>query len=133
MVNIAPRSAGGPVTDDPSWIGSDHGQNMNLTVTLDLSAFTAATHFPDGFLKSGTPLAKITASGLYGPYDGDAEDGTETLVGFLYSPLTVTDGFGTLERVSGAAYTHGNVVEDRLPIAVDEAAKASVAGLIQFI
>lgn len=129
MTSISPRTSGGPVTDDPSWIGSGHGVDTNKTITLDVSAFTAGTHYPDGFIPSGTPLGKITASGLYGPYDGGAADGTETLDCFLYSPLTVESG---VTAISGAGFQHGPIVEDNLPIAVDSAGKADVAARIWF-
>jgi hypothetical protein len=56
--------------EDRSWLGSAHGTTATRTITLDTSAFTAATHFPDGYVKSGTVLGRITASGLYGPYAG---------------------------------------------------------------
>lgn len=55
--------------EDQTWLGSAHGTSMGRPVTLDISAFTEATHFPDGFVPSGTPVGKITASGLFGPYD----------------------------------------------------------------
>lgn len=129
MTSISPRTTGGPVTDDPSWLGSGHGTDANKTVTLDVSAFTEGTHYPNGFIPSGVPLGKITASGLYGPYDDTAVDGTEVLDCFLYSPLSVESG---VTAISGAGFTHGPVVESRLPIAVDAAGKADVAARIWF-
>lgn len=58
------------VTADQSWLGSAHGTENCRPITLDVSAFTSGTHYPDGFFKSGIPLGKITSSGLYGPYAG---------------------------------------------------------------
>lgn len=136
MVNsISPRSGTGPVTDDPSWIYSDHGQNVNLTATLDLSLFSAAAHYPNGFIPSGLPLAKNSTTRMYGPVDPDAENGLEVLVGFLYSPLTVNDGLGVPTSLYGAVYTHGTVVEANLPAGTTLTAddKAAVDGRIQFI
>lgn len=131
MTSISPRTSGGPVTDDPSWIGSGHGTDTNKTVTLDISKFDAETHYPNGFLPSGLPLGKITATGLYGPYDAavDPADGTENLDCFLYSPLTVESG---VTAVSGAGFTHGPIVEANLPIEVDAGGKADVAARIWF-
>ncbi|ARC55985.1 hypothetical protein AS850_02715 [Frondihabitans sp. 762G35] len=41
---------------DQSWLGSTHGIANGRTGTLQLTAFTAATHYPDGYLRSGTPV-----------------------------------------------------------------------------
>ena len=71
--------------EDRSWLASKHGTDAPATVTLDTSAFTEGTHYPSGFVPSGTVLGKITATGLYGPYNNGASDGTEVAVGFLYS------------------------------------------------
>jgi hypothetical protein len=60
--------------EDRSWLGSAHGTTATRTITLDTSAFTAGTHYPAGVLKSGTVLARIGASGLYGPYGGEANE-----------------------------------------------------------
>lgn len=130
MTTIAPQSAGGPVTDDPSWLGSAHGTDSTETVTLDASKFTAETHYPDGFIRSGTPLGKVTATGLYGPYNDSASDGTQTLVGFLIAPRPVP---ATDARIGAGMLTHGKVVEANLPIAVNANGHTDVAGRIRFI
>ncbi|SFK73255.1 head decoration protein [Streptomyces pini] len=117
--------------DDQSWLGSEHGTQATESVTLDTSTFTAATHYPDGYFKSGLPLGRITATGKYGLYNGAATDGTETLVGFLYAAVAApTDN--TVD-VAGAMLTHGKVRSSRLPVAVDAAGQADVAGSIRFI
>lgn len=115
--------------DDQSWIGAAHGIDLARSITLDTSAFTAATHYPDGYMRSGTPLARITASGLYGPYDNAALDGREVLAGFLLTPTKLKNGGAD---VGAALYEHGRVVETNLPIAIDAAGKADVAGRITF-
>ena len=116
--------------DDQRWIGAAHGIDMARSITLDTSAFTAGTHYPDGYIKSGTPLAKITATGLYGPYDNAGAGGLEVLAGFLATP--VKPGSVATTDVGGALYEHGRVVEANLPIAIDAAGKADVAGRITF-
>jgi len=115
--------------DDPSWLGSEHGLDSTESVTLLVSLFTAGTHYPNGYLPSGLPLGKVTASGKYGPYDATATDGRQTLVGFLVAPRQVTTGI----NAGGAILTHGKVREARLPIAVDTNGKADVTGRIRFI
>lgn len=117
--------------DDQSWLGSEHGTQATESITLDVSTFTPATHYPAGYFKSGIPLGKITAGGKYGPYDDTATDGRQTLVGFLFAAV----GAPTVNTVDvGAAlFVHGKVRESRLPVAVDAAGKTDVAGRIRFI
>ncbi len=120
-------------TDDQSWLGSRHGTNNARTVTLAKAAFTGATHYPNGFLRSGTPLAKYTSGGnanLYGPYTPGATDGSQTFVGFLLTPQSVTSGTG---NIVGPLMDHGRIVEARLPIAIDSAAKTSATGRLIFV
>lgn len=119
--------------DDQSWLGSEHGTQATETIVLDTSTFTPATHYPDGYFKSGIPLGEITATpGMYGPYDNAASDGRQTLVGFLYAAV----GAPLVNTVdpAGAMLTHGKVRTSRLPLgAVDAAGKTDVAGSIRFV
>lgn len=230
------------VVGDDSWLADRHGTDSTESITLDVSAFTSGTHYPNGFLLSGLPLGKITASGKYGPYgaspsevqtlvidatggtyditfDGDntgnityagtagdsatmqaaletlpnigpgdvtvtqgatvsnsttftltfggqyvgrnvpqisvtesltggagtatpatgtagggsVSDGSETLVGFLFRAVKVPDTADTTIDCPAALYVHGKVVEANLPVSVDAAGKADVAGRIRFI
>ena len=219
--------------ENQEWLGSEHGTSNARSITLDTSAFTAGTHYPDGYFKSGIPLGRITSSGLYGPYGGQASevqtinlgaasagtititfdgettasiafnanaatvqaallalpnlntgdvvvtggplpstitltfggrylgqnvpevtvtptgltggtvtvatstgggstasDGTETLAGFLL--CSVDAPAATTTDVQGALLEHGVVIESKLPVAVDAAGKANVAGRIWF-
>ena len=116
--------------DDQSWLGSAHGTNAARTITLDTSAFTAGTHYPDSYFKSGIPLGRITATGKYGPYNDALADGTETLVGFLLCAVDAPT-VNTID-VGAALLDHGRVVESKLPIAVNANGKADVAGRIIF-
>lgn len=119
------------VLDNHSWLGSAHGTEATETITVDADAgFVAGTHYPDGFLPSGTKLGKITASGKYGLYDDAAADGRQTLVGFLYGGLAVS---AATDDLGGALFVHGKVREANLPFAVDAAGKADVANRIRFI
>lgn len=101
--------------DDQSWLGSEEGTSRAMSITLDTSAFVAGTHYPDGYFKSGIILGKITATGLYGPYNNAASDGTEVAAGLLLCavdapPLTTQDP-------QGALHWHGRVLVSKLPIA----------------
>ena len=71
------------------WLASLVGTNDGNTIALDLTKFVEGVHYTPGtllqgrnVLKSGLPLGKITASGLYGPYSGPtAEVQTVTITG----------------------------------------------------
>jgi hypothetical protein len=118
-------------SDDQSWLGSAHGTDATETVVLDTSLFTAGTHYPDGYFKSGLPLGKITTGGKYGPYNDSATDGRQTLAGFLFAAVPApTDN--TIDP-AGAMLTHGKVRASRLPVTVDAAGIADVAGSIRFV
>ncbi|AQW55289.1 head decoration protein [Streptomyces violaceusniger] len=118
-------------SDDQSWLGSAHGTDATETIALDTSTFTPATHYPDGYFKSGIPLGRITTGGKYGPYDNAATDGRQALVGFLFAAVKApTDN--TIDPAA-AMLTHGKVRESRLPVAVDAAGKTDVAGSIRFV
>jgi len=67
--------------DDTSWLRHRHGVEACESGTLDTSAFTPSIHYPNGFFKSGLALAKITATGLYGPYGGTTDEGQTLTVG----------------------------------------------------
>jgi hypothetical protein len=116
--------------DDQSWLGSAHGTDAARTVTLDTSAFTAGTHYPDGYFKSGIPLGKITTTGKYGPYNDAAADGTEVLAGFLFCAVDIPSA--TTTDIGAAMLVHGVVIESKLPVVVNAAGKADVAGRIIF-
>lgn len=114
---------------DPSWLGSAHGTDATQSITLDIAKFVKATHYAKGRIKSGEPLGKLTATGLYAPYKSDASDGTETLAGFLYSDVPVFTGDVS---APAAIFLHGQVKTANLPRSVDEAGKTDVAGHILF-
>lgn len=116
--------------DDQSWLASAHGTDNARTITLDTSAFTAGTHYPNGYFPSGLPLGKITATGKYGPYNNASSDGTEVLAGFLFTAVAAPS-VNTVDP-QGAMIWHGAVIEAKLPVAVDSAGKTDVAGRITF-
>jgi hypothetical protein len=114
-------------TQDQSWVASRHGLNNCKPATLAVSTFTAGTHYPNGELLSGLPIAKVTATGRYGPYDGAASDGRQNLAGHLLSNVEVPAGATV---VVGAVLLHGFVKLALLPVTVDVAGQADVAGRI---
>ena len=57
---------------DYRWLKSARGTEHPVSGTLDYSAFTDGTHFPDGYFPSGLSLTYSTSTGLYGPFAGGA-------------------------------------------------------------
>jgi hypothetical protein len=118
--------------EDRSWLGSRDGTAFTQTITLYVPAFTSGTHYPNGFIPSGTLLGKITSgagSGLYGPYAGSTnESQTVTITG------TPTGGTFTLtwqgETTAAIAYNAtAAAVESALEaLSVINAGDVSVSG-----
>ncbi|MGW5689784.1 hypothetical protein ACWEWX_02135 [Streptomyces asiaticus] len=112
MNDFQPYSYTDSVTADRPWLASLVGVQDTNTIPLDLSKFTEGVHYttntnPMAFgrcvMKSGIPLGKISASGLYAPYAGPtSEVQTVTVTG---SP---TGGTYTLtfsgQTTAGIAY-----------------------------
>ncbi|WP_069752965.1 head decoration protein [Streptomyces sp. EN16] len=119
--------------DRRDWLGSAHGTDAPVSITLDVSKFTAGTHYPDGYIKSGIFLGKITATGLYGPYDDAASDGRQTAVGVHFTAQDTNARRVTSTKVVGSMLVHCFIREAKLPAAIDAAGKADVAGRIIFV
>lgn len=96
---------------DQSWLGSTHGIRNARTETLDISGFTAGTHYPNGYIPSGTAVAKV--SGLLVPYASAGTGGTAVLAGFVLtdSPVNGTVDFPV------ALLDHGRIKTANLPFA----------------
>lgn len=79
-------------TEKRDWLLGSHGTDPGATpsIVLDVSAFTANVHYPNAFIPSGTNLAKITTSGLYGPYTVSNEVQTVTEGGSGLTSFTLT-------------------------------------------
>lgn len=102
--------------EDQSWMRSQHGTDATRSITLKTSAFTAGTHYPNGFFPSGTALGLYTSGpnvGLYGPYTAGATDGTQNLAGFLFT-ATKAPAVNTT-NVNGALLDRGAVLVSNLP------------------
>jgi len=106
--------------ENRSWLLSPHGTDPGTTpsVTLDVSLFVAGTHYPNGYIPSGTAIAKVTATGLWGPADSTASDGRQTWaddsVGLLFSTVGVRTG---ATKIGSARLVHGFVNPAKLPFA----------------
>lgn len=96
---------------DQSWLGSTHGIRNGRTGVIDISAFTPATHYPEGFIPSGTPLALV--GGMYVPYDKTEATVTNAgvLAGFLLTDQRVV---GT-QDFPAPVLDHGRVKVAKIP------------------
>lgn len=121
------------------WLGSMHGvPECTDTVTVSLATLTpAATYIVEGnaleprrTLKSGIPLGKITASGLYGLYLKTATDGREVLAGFLAQEVAAGPG---ATRVVAPMLWHGVVKAAKVPGGLIVADVAASTPLIRFV
>ncbi|MCQ6554799.1 head decoration protein [Streptomyces sp. C10-9-1] len=120
--------------DRRDWLGSAHGTDAPVGATLDVSTFTSGTHYPEGFIKSGIPLGKITSSGKYGPYDNTETDGRETCVGFLFTDVNVVNSRGQASTtVVGSMLLHCFIKEAKLPVAIDAAGKTDLGARVVFV
>lgn len=123
VTNAEPR-------DDQSWLVNRFTDGVR-TVTLDMTTFLDDDHETDYFasvsdtdtvsyLKSGIPLARITASGKYGPYDPEASDGRETgVAGLLESQLRIEWTRGGLKYKTFSAGMRYMAVIDKSKLPVD--------------
>jgi hypothetical protein len=80
-------------------------------VTLNLSAFTSATHYPNGYIPSGTPVAIV--SGLAVPYT--SAEGTTTGAGVLAGHLFNDERVVGTGNFSAPALDHGRVRTAKVP------------------
>lgn len=120
--------------DDQSWLINRITDGIR-EAQLDLSLFTGskdkeqkyfASIDPDDFnawLKSGIPVAKVTNTGLFGPYDPTATDGRQLKVaGFLESQLHVVftrSGFEDQYPTAGVRYM-AVINRNNLPVTLAE-------------
>ncbi len=113
MTNIRPRQHPAVHSDSKAWLAAQHGTGPNEmpSVTVDTALFPAGAK-ANGYVPSGVLLGRVTATGLYGPYDSAATDGRQTLRGILFQAIDTHNGdqqFGT------AILVHGYVFGRKLP------------------
>ncbi len=102
-------------TGDQSWLDSAHGLRTARTEVIDISAFTAATHYPNGYIPSGTPVAKV--GGMLVPYTSAevTTTGAGVLAGHI---LTDQPAVGTTD-FAAPLFKHGRVKAARVPTGTD--------------
>ena len=94
-------------TGDRTWLGSNHALENAQTGSVDVSAFTAGTHYPGGFLPSGTRVNAANLDAMV-PFT----DTAGAVLGFLVDDIPVS---GLDDYVSAAFLWHGRIKTNRLP------------------
>jgi hypothetical protein len=102
-------------TGDMSWLDSDHGIGNARTDLLDISTFTAGTHYPNGYIPSGTPVAKV--GGVLVPYT--SAEGTTTNAGVLWGHLLTDQPVVGTNDFAVPVLKHGRVVTAKVPQGTD--------------
>lgn len=102
-------------TGDMSWLASSHGIRNCRTATLDISTFTAGTHYPNGYIPAGTPVA--LASGLLVPYT--SAEGTTTGAGILAGHLFTDQRVVGTNDFAVPLLDHGRVKTAKVPQGTD--------------
>lgn len=102
-------------TGDQSWLGSSHGIRNCRTEFLDISTFTAGTHYPNGYIPSGTPVAKV--GGVLVPYTSAeaTTTGAGVLAGHVFTDQAVV---GTAD-FAVPVLDHGRVKSSKVPAGSD--------------
>ena len=113
--------------DDQSWLASAHGTSAGRTITLDLTTFTAGTHYPNGYIKSGYALKKL-GSGKYGLFS-TGDEATAVIAGHLLTAVKVPTG---ATKVAGALMWHGAVIAAKLPHTTNAAGQATAKAISYF-
>lgn len=112
------------IPDDKTWAASREGFNTAGSGTLDVTAFDAETHYPNGYVPSGTPVSK-SDSGLYVPLSG-GEGGVTEYDAIVLEPVQIRDGQTV---ATFAALDHAIVYADRLRGSVEGATPAAHTGI----
>ena len=100
---------------DQSWLRSTHGLRNAKTEMVDVSAFTAGTHYPNGYIPSGTPVAKV--GGLMVPYT--SAEATTTGAGVLWGHLLTNQAVVGTANFAAPVFRHGEVVAAKVPQGTD--------------
>ncbi|REK67996.1 MAG: head decoration protein [Cohnella sp.] len=93
-------------------------------ITIDSSAITADSN-GDKIIKKGMPMAKLTASGKYVPYNPAGNDGSENPSFILKRTVNVKDG----DHVVGA-YEVAKVIAARIPVTVDDTLRQKMPHIV---
>ncbi len=110
---------------DFRWLRSDHGIWNGRTESLDIGAFTAGTHYPNGYIPSGTPVALV--GGQLVPYDSTEATvaGAGVLAGHVFTDQPGVPA--STEDLNVPLLDHGRVNPARVPQGVQAFAAPAAA------
>jgi hypothetical protein len=136
-VDLQPITYSQSATADRPWLASVHGLDTPVTITLDTSLFTQGTHYalpgpaqPHNVMHAGIPLGRITATGLYGPWDRDSTDGRATFTGVLLADVPFAPGS---PRAGAALLWHGVIAAAHIPGGLDVSTITASTAQIHFV
>lgn len=93
---------------DYSWLLNTHGLNAGGQGVLDISAFTAGTHYPLGYIRSGTPVNAADRAALK-PWT----DTAGAILAFVDGDQSVNGG----EDLNVALVTHADgIIKANVPV-----------------
>lgn len=124
MAGYTPQRSTNSTVVDYTWLASADGIEYAQSATLDATSLSVAGgHHLENWLKSGTPLGIITASGKFGLYDPAASDGRQNHVGFLVAEIQLVDPTNGIANspLTGAVIRRGQIIVNRLPVAFNPA------------
>ncbi len=116
-LNLSIKSQTFATPEDHSWLGDALDAASGESITLKASLF-ASTPFPSGIVKSGTVLARVTATPtLWGPYDSSLSNGQELAIGVLLTTVDLTGGIvgGSNSDSGGALLWRGRLIKAKMP------------------
>lgn len=126
MAGLTPTRSQDKAIEDFTWLADYTGMEDAESGTLDVDSLkVAGGHRLENWLRSGTPLGKITAAGAkkgqFGLYDPAATDGRQKHYGFLKAEVQLVDNVSLVENkpLSGAVLNYGQITVNRLPVAFD--------------
>lgn len=96
-------------TGDYSWMLTTDGLDESVTGVLDVSTFTAGTHYPNGYFPCGLPV-RVDDRDVIRPWT----DTAGAKLGFLKGDVK-TDG---VEDANCSVIVRGNIKTAKLPLAL---------------
>ena len=108
-------------TGDQTWLASAHGMRNAGSAVIDISTFNKNTHYPDGYVRSGTPV-NIADPKAVVPY----VDGASAVLGFVLFDQP-TDG---VTDFPAPILRHGQVNLDKVPVTLTKPATGDARGFV---
>lgn len=93
-------------------------------ITIDSAAITADGN-GDKIIKKGMPMAKLTASEKYVPYNPAGADGSQNPTVILKRTVNVKDG----DHVVGG-YEVAKIIAARVPVTVDDTLRGKMPNIV---